>query len=647
MQSIVDQVVIQVPVASFTISNANPDTTDTVIFTDTSTGAPASWVWAVSGGAFSFVNGTSATSQNPQIQFTDASTSYTVNLTATNADGSDSTNFINNITTVAIQVPVASFTISNATPDITETVTLTDTSTESPTSWSWTITGAEYRYVNGTSSSSQNPQVRFDTILSTYDITLQATNASGSDTTPVSEITTTQYVYEGDRIFYYPFEFGDADSNGITAPTVYGTPTYDSSGFYDFDGSDDAFSYSQPNGYSDSSGYMEFFFSIQNTAAIVFNGSSNLTSSDRIQILAHRTSNLFRLNIIPAGSGNDINLEWNFGLDSNKWYHVILNKTADAGSSPNYNYEFYVDGVSQGNPDTDNSGSSTGLWFDDIDNVSSWNVGVGGQIYNGGSLPVFEIDGQMMLATIDSNFLSQSDVSARFEALCNALPKHFDFDPFQYGDADNGGTQVPTTYGSPTYNSAGYYSFDGTDDAFYYDYDGGINDATGAIEVFFDWDNSTESFLISFSRDNTSNYRGAIAISTDLNLIQFSLRRASSSDEVILRWNFAGTSGKYHIVLNKTADGGTSPSYNYEMYINGVNQGNPDANVGTASQGYWFDDVDGFTPFNITVGAIVYGGLSLPDFEFEGDIYRAAIYKAPLSAQAVSARYNYLLNRIK
>ena len=52
----------------------------------------------------------------------------------------------------------------------------------------------------------------------------------------------------------------------------------------------------------------------------------------------------------------------------------------------------------------------------------------------------------------DSTAFTNNVVSNALEAV------HFEYDPYLYGDADNEGTQVPTTYGSPTYNAAGYYS---------------------------------------------------------------------------------------------------------------------------------------------------------------------------------------------
>ncbi len=76
------------PVAAFSVSNLTPAVSETVSFTDMSGFSPANWAWAFSPSTVTFVDGTNANSQNPQVQFT-ATGVYSVTLTVTNAYGSD------------------------------------------------------------------------------------------------------------------------------------------------------------------------------------------------------------------------------------------------------------------------------------------------------------------------------------------------------------------------------------------------------------------------------------------------------------------------------------------------------------------------------------------------------------------------------
>jgi PKD repeat protein len=287
------------PVANFSASLVTPAVGQSVVFTDLSANSPTSWLWAFTPGTITYVNGTSSTSQNPEVVF-NATGSYDVSLTATNAYGSDnetkaayitvgagnynmtngtvttcsgnfydsggpSGNYTNNEnftmtfypatsgnmmrfvfssftsesgydylriydgentsapligtyngttgpgTVTANNVlgaltfnwtsdvsivyagwaatiscynsaapPVANFTASSTAPPISSTVTFTDATTNAPTSWLWSFNPSTITYTNGTSSTSQNPQVIFNE-LGLYDVTLTATNVYGSD----------------------------------------------------------------------------------------------------------------------------------------------------------------------------------------------------------------------------------------------------------------------------------------------------------------------------------------------------------------------------------------------------------------------------------------------------------------------------------
>jgi len=86
----------QEPIAQFEVNMENACLIDTIKFTDISTKQPTSWTWTITPSTFSFVNGTDANSQNPEIVF-NATETYTIELYVSNTTGNDTetkTNFI-------------------------------------------------------------------------------------------------------------------------------------------------------------------------------------------------------------------------------------------------------------------------------------------------------------------------------------------------------------------------------------------------------------------------------------------------------------------------------------------------------------------------------------------------------------------------
>ncbi len=90
--------------------------------------------------------------------------------------------------------PVAEFSSNVSQATTNDIVQLLDQSENFPTSWSWSINPATVTYKNGTSSSSQNPQLTFDAV-GTYTISLTATNSSGNDTESKSNHITVVNIY--------------------------------------------------------------------------------------------------------------------------------------------------------------------------------------------------------------------------------------------------------------------------------------------------------------------------------------------------------------------------------------------------------------------------------------------------------------------
>ena len=90
--------------------------------------------------------------------------------------------------------PVADFTANTTTVSVGGSVNFTDLSSNNPTSWNWTFEGG-----TPSTSTAQNPTVTYNTV-GTFDVTLTAANAAGSDIeTKIDYITVQQsaeiYVY--------------------------------------------------------------------------------------------------------------------------------------------------------------------------------------------------------------------------------------------------------------------------------------------------------------------------------------------------------------------------------------------------------------------------------------------------------------------
>jgi PKD repeat protein len=78
-------------------------------------------------------------------------------------------------------MPAAEFMAAVTTPCLNTTVNFTDQSTGSPTSWQWAFTPSTVTYVDGTTSTSQNPHVTFNA-YGNYTVALTSTNANGNNT---------------------------------------------------------------------------------------------------------------------------------------------------------------------------------------------------------------------------------------------------------------------------------------------------------------------------------------------------------------------------------------------------------------------------------------------------------------------------------
>lgn len=132
---------------------------------------------------------TSATNTNT-LTYTHALTNnatYYYYLKITQADGNliyTSPIWYNRNDAITQYPPVANFTTVNTNTACAHTFTLTDNSTNTPTSWAWYMPDA-----TPSTSTLQNPMITYTTTSGTKNITLIATNASGSST-PITQTIT-------------------------------------------------------------------------------------------------------------------------------------------------------------------------------------------------------------------------------------------------------------------------------------------------------------------------------------------------------------------------------------------------------------------------------------------------------------------------
>ncbi|MCX6266948.1 MAG: choice-of-anchor J domain-containing protein, partial [Bacteroidetes bacterium] len=90
--------------------------------------------------------------------------------------------WMSDLYSAANSAPLANFTSNPVVPCQGQTVLFTDLSTNNPTSWVWSFTPSSVTYVNSTTSSSQNPQIQFNT-TAIYGAQLTAVNSYGQTST--------------------------------------------------------------------------------------------------------------------------------------------------------------------------------------------------------------------------------------------------------------------------------------------------------------------------------------------------------------------------------------------------------------------------------------------------------------------------------
>jgi len=174
----------QAPAPDFIADNVLIPVGETVNFFDQSLNLPTEWAWTFSGG-----QPDASTERNPENILYATEGSFTVELTATNDIGSNTVVKEAYITTSSTILPEVDFEISAIDGCTSDTISITDLTQYLPRQWNWEFNPSTVTFVNGTGSSSQNPEVVFDQ-PGAYSITLTATNLNGSSSLEKPELFT-------------------------------------------------------------------------------------------------------------------------------------------------------------------------------------------------------------------------------------------------------------------------------------------------------------------------------------------------------------------------------------------------------------------------------------------------------------------------
>ena len=294
------------PTADFSANPTSGTAPLAVSFTDSSTGNPTNWSW-------DFGDGTGSAAQNPNHTYTLPGT-YTVSLTATNAQGSDTKTVTDYVNVTLPTSPTADFSATPTSGSTPLAVSFTDSSSGNPTGWSWD-------FGDGSTSTAQNPNHTY-TSAGTYTVSLTASNLAGSDTkTRVDYITVTQppppayrsLVLADGPVSYW--RLGEAsgttaaDSAGTNTGSVRGGVTFGAPGALIGD-SDTSMSFDGSSGY----------------VSVANNANLNLTGDLTVEAWARPSAldGMTRAVVHKGGTGGYPTYQYRIGLTSgNLWRGTV------------------------------------------------------------------------------------------------------------------------------------------------------------------------------------------------------------------------------------------------------------------------------------------------------------------------------------
>ncbi|AKB82085.1 cell surface protein [Methanosarcina barkeri 3] len=307
------------PISAFLADVTNGTAPLTVKFTDQSTGNISSYSWDFDNDGI-----IDSTEQSPSYTYGTAGT-YTVNLTVSNADGSDSevkTGYIK-VTVSSPGKPVAAFSASSASGKTPLTVAFTDKSSNMPTKWKWS-------FGDGASSTIQNPKHKYSK-AGKYTVTLTVANAKGSNT--ITETDYIKVISKPDANFTSSVTSGKAPLNVKFTDTSTGMA---SGWIWEFGDGSKSFVENPTHKYSKAGTYT-VNLTVKNAA-----GSNKVTKTEYIKVTAKPVSNFtssvtsgkapLNVKFTDTSTGTPAAWIWEFGDGSKSFVEHPTHKYSKAGT---------------------------------------------------------------------------------------------------------------------------------------------------------------------------------------------------------------------------------------------------------------------------------------------------------------------------
>lgn len=168
------------PSVSFIANKTAVNVSQTVALVSSAT-RTTSYTWSITPNTYTLQSGSKLTDKDLYVSFS-ATGSYTVTLVAANSSDKTTVTKLNyiNVSNTSNLKPACDFTADVVTPNNVQTVRMFDLSDNNPTAWQWTIAPATVSYLNATTSTSKNIDVKFNA-FGQYSVTLKVTNAIGTD----------------------------------------------------------------------------------------------------------------------------------------------------------------------------------------------------------------------------------------------------------------------------------------------------------------------------------------------------------------------------------------------------------------------------------------------------------------------------------